>query len=63
MKELDVIKRALDIANQKGCYNLEDSYTIFHSLKVIESKFNKNESTSVDKPEYTENTTSIKKPK
>jgi hypothetical protein len=67
MKELEIIKQALDVANQKGCFNLEDSYTIYHAFKVVESNVKQSEEvkqsvkiTKVEKPEYTESRTSNK---
>jgi hypothetical protein len=64
MKELGIIKQALDVANQKGCYNLENSYTIFHAYKVVETRLNQKAepTTSVEKPKYKESTTLPKKP-
>lgn len=35
MDELKVIEQALNVANAKGCFNLEESYNIKHCLEVV----------------------------
>lgn len=35
MKEFEIIKEALDIANQRGCFNLDQSARVAHCLGVV----------------------------
>ena len=40
MKEFQLLKEALNLANQKGCFTLEDSGNIVHCMGVVEAKLN-----------------------
>ena len=40
MNELQLVEEALNIANQKGCYQMKESAQILHCFEVIKSKVN-----------------------
>lgn len=40
MEELLILKEALDFANQKGCFTLEQSAQIVNTLAILEGKLN-----------------------
>lgn len=38
MKEFEIIKEALDIATQRGCYNLDQASRLAHCVGVVGAK-------------------------
>lgn len=38
MEDLLILEKALEVANQRGCYTLQDSATIYNSLVAFKQK-------------------------